>query len=85
MGFIKHTLSYFYPELRASLENPSTSLSNFMDSEDGKKTTAGIVVNETKALGISAYMSCLKVLGETMAQMDLETVEKIGKATRASR
>ena len=55
-----------------------------MDSEDGKKTTAGIVVNETKALGISAYMSCLKVLGETMAQMDLETVEKIGKATRAT-
>lgn len=85
MGFIKHTLSYFYPELRASLENPSTSLSNFAEIMDaGQKTTANITVNETKALGIGAYMSCLKVLGETMASMDLEVVERIGKATRAN-
>jgi HK97 family phage portal protein len=83
-GFIKHTLSYFYPELRASLENPSTSLSSFMDAEEGQKTTAKIIVNEEKALGVGAYYSCLKVLGETMASMDLEVVEKIGKATRAN-
>jgi HK97 family phage portal protein len=81
-GFIKHTLSYFYPELRASLENPSTPLSSFMDYEE--KTTAKIVVNEEKALGIGAYYSCIKVIGETMASMDLEVVEKVGKATRTN-
>jgi HK97 family phage portal protein len=83
-GFIKHTLSYFYPELRASLENPSTSLSSYIDSFDGDKTAAKIVVTEEKALGVGAYYSCLKVLGETMASMDLEVVEKVGKATRAN-
>jgi HK97 family phage portal protein len=83
-GFIKHTLSYFYPELRASLENPSTSLSTFIDGMDGEKTTAKIVVNEEKALGVGAYYSCLKVLGETMASMDLEVVEKVGKASRSN-
>lgn len=49
---------------------------------DGEKTTAKIVVNEEKALGVGAYFSCIKVIGETMASMDLEVVEKIGKATR---
>lgn len=83
-GFIKHTLSYFYPELRASLENPSTSLSAFIDYGDDKKTTSKIVVNEEKALGVSAYFSCIKVIAETMASMDLEVVEKVGKATRAN-
>jgi HK97 family phage portal protein len=82
MGFIKHTLSYFYPELRASLENPSTPLSAFIDQ--GEKTTAKIVVNEEKALGVGAYYSCIKVIAETMASMDLEVVEKVGKATRAN-
>jgi HK97 family phage portal protein len=82
-GFIRHLLSYYYPELRGSLENPSTSLSNFMDYGDAK-TTAKILVNEEKALGIGSYYSCIKVIGETMASMDLEVVEKVGKATRAN-
>jgi HK97 family phage portal protein len=82
-GFIRHLLSYYYPELRGSLENPSTSLSNFMDYGDSK-TTAKILVNEEKALGIGSYYSCIKVIGETMASMDLEVVEKVGKATRAN-
>lgn len=79
-GFLKHTLSYFYPELRASLEVPSTPLSAFIDQ--GEKTTAKILVNEEKALGVGAYFSCIKVIAETMASMDLEVVEKVGKATR---
>lgn len=50
----------------------------------GEKTAAKIVVTEEKALGVGAYFSCLKVLGETMASMDLEVVEKVGKASRAN-
>lgn len=54
-----------------------------MDSmDDGAKTTAKILVNEEKALGVGAYFSCIKVIAETMASMDLEVVEKVGKATR---
>lgn len=83
-GFIRHLLSYYYPELRSSLENPSTPLSSFMDALDGEKTTAKIIVNEEKALGIGSYFSCIKVISETMASMDLEVVEKVGKATRAN-
>jgi HK97 family phage portal protein len=82
MGLIRHLLSYYYPELRASLENPSTPLSSFFDED--RKTAAKIVVTEEKALGIGSYFSCIKVIGETMASMDLEVVEKVGKATRAN-
>lgn len=52
--------------------------------DDGTKTTAKIHVTEEKALSTSTYFSCVKVIGETMASMDLETVERIGKATRAN-
>lgn len=82
MGFIRHTLSYFYPELKGSLENPSTPLSAF--ENDQPNTTAKIVVNEERALSIGSYYSCVKVIAETMASMDLEVVEKVGKATRAN-
>jgi HK97 family phage portal protein len=81
LGLIKHTLSYFYPELRGSLENPSTPLSAFIQEPTN---TARIHVTEEKALAIGAYYACLKVISETMASMDLEVVEKVGKATRAN-
>jgi HK97 family phage portal protein len=55
-----------------------------MDSMDGEKTAAKINVTEEKALSTSTYFSCVKVIGETMASMDLEVVERIGKATRAN-
>jgi HK97 family phage portal protein len=67
--------------MTASLENPSTPLSAF-DSEP--RTTAKIQISPDTALSIGAYFSCIKVIAETMAQMDLEVVEKIGKATRAN-
>lgn len=88
MGFARHVLGYWFPELRSSfpvmtskLENPSTPLSDF-DFEE--RTTSGISVTPDKAVSIGAYFSCLKVLGETMAQMDLEVVERVGKATRSN-
>ena len=83
MGFIRHALGYFYPELLAtvSLENPAVPLSAY-DHED--KILAGVNVTEETALGVGTYYACLKVLGETMAQMDLEVVEKVGKATRSN-
>ncbi len=56
-----------------------------MDSaDDGLKTGSKITVTPDKALSTSTYFSCVKVIGETMASMDLEVVEKIGKATRAN-
>jgi phage portal protein BeeE len=63
--------------MKSKLERPSVPLSEFdYDERDP------ITVTPEKALGIGAYFSCLKVLGETMGQMDLEVVEKVSKATR---
>lgn len=83
MGLVRHVLSYWYPELlaTASLENPATPLSEYDRDE---KALIGIDVSEESALGVGAYFACLKVLGETMASMDLEVVEKVGKATRVN-
>jgi HK97 family phage portal protein len=81
MSFVKHTLSYFFPELRASLESPSVPLSAF-DSD--VKTTAGVSVTEEKSLAIGAVFACVKVISETIAQMDLEVVERVGKTTKTN-
>lgn len=82
MGFVRHTLGYFFPELLGnSLERPSTPLSAF---DDDVRSLTGVKVTEETAFGVGAYYSCLKVLGETMAQMDLEVVEKVGKATKVN-
>jgi HK97 family phage portal protein len=78
-GFLKHVLSYWYPELRASLENPSTPLSAF-DTEP--KTTSGIIVTPEKSLAIGSVFACVRVIAETMAQMDLEVVKREGKTVR---
>jgi HK97 family phage portal protein len=80
VGILKHVLSYWYPELRSSLENPATPLSAVFD--EGEKTNAGIRVTEEKALAVGAVYACVKVISETGAQMDLEVVEKVGKYTR---
>lgn len=81
-GLVKHVLSYWYPELRASLEDPSTPLSAIFD--EGEKTAAGITVTEEKALAVGAVYASVKVVSETMAQMDLEVVEKVGKTTKTN-
>lgn len=98
MGLVRHILAYYFPEvqeskavvaqlqnevqeLRASLENPKTPLSAIFDEH---KTTAGVTITESKSLAIGAVYACVKVISETMAQMDLEVVEKVGKGTRAS-
>lgn len=78
MGFLKHTLSYFYPELRAgfnSPENPSTPLGMFADEVKGN----GMNVTEDKALAVAAVFSCVKVISETMSLMDLCVKKKAGK------
>jgi HK97 family phage portal protein len=72
-GFIRHTLSYFYPELRASLENPSTPLSAvFADP----KTVSNIRVTEEGSLSIGAVFSCVQVIGQTFGLMDIEVYRK---------
>jgi HK97 family phage portal protein len=79
--FINRVSASVATHVRASLENPSTPLSAIFDTP---KSSSGVTVTEENSLGVSAYFSCLKVLSETMAQMDLEVVEKVGKTTRAN-
>lgn len=84
MDFVRHTLSYWYPELKeksSSLENPNTPLSAIFED---RKTASGISITGNNSLAIGAVYACVKVISETMAQMDLEVVEKIGRTTRAN-
>lgn len=83
-GFVKHILSYYYPELRASVSSPENPRNPIDVVFEDRRTTTGIVVTEEKSLSIGAVHACVKVISETMAQMDLEVVEKIGKTTRAN-
>lgn len=81
MGFIKHALGYFYPELLASIESPSTPLTAIFEEQ---KTASKIHVTEESSLAVGAVYACVRVLSETMAQMDLEVVEKAGKTSRVN-
>lgn len=84
MDFLRHTLSFFYPELRLSdnsLENPANPLSMIFDEP---KTASGISVTEEKSLAVSSVFACVKVVSETMAQMDLEVVERVGKTNKVN-
>jgi len=81
LDFVRHTLSFFYPELRASIESPATPLSAIFDDN---KTTSGVSISESNSLAIGAVYACVKVVSETMAQMDLEVVEKVGKTTKSN-
>jgi HK97 family phage portal protein len=81
ISIVKHVLSFWYPELRASLENPSTPLSAIFEDN---KTSSGVTMTESKSLAIGAVYACVKVISETLGFMDLEVVEKIGKYTRAN-
>jgi HK97 family phage portal protein len=81
-GFIRHTLSYFYPELnlKGSLESPHTPLSSF---DDDPKTVTEIRVTEQSSLAIATVFACVKVIAETMAMMELEVFKKNGKTKAA--
>lgn len=65
----------------ASLENPSTPLSSWGEV---RPTVSKIHVTEENSLAVGAVFSCVKVISETMAQMDLEVVERTGKVTKAN-
>lgn len=81
MGLIRHTLGFFYPELLRSIEDPRTPLTAIFDEQ---KTVSKVHVTEENSLSVGAVHACVKVISETMAQMDLEVVEKTGKTSRAN-
>lgn len=69
-------------EKRASPENPSTSLSNpaawFVDwTTGGGKTKAGVSVNNSNALGISAVYAAVRRISDDVAKLPLEVFEKL--------
>lgn len=57
------------PEQRASLENPSTSLSSVNWPGDGVRTAAGTTVTEEKALALSAVWRAVRLCTQDIASM----------------
>lgn len=67
-------------ESRASLENPSVSLSSppawLLDSFGAQPTSSGVYVSEQSALRYSAVWACQKILSETVAMLPLKVYQK---------
>jgi HK97 family phage portal protein len=93
MGLLRNALTYYSKKFELatveadhkihslqSLENPATPLSSWGDDVVG----SNVVANEATSFSIGAYFSSIKVISETMAQMDLEVIEKIGKYSKAN-
>lgn len=69
-------------ERRASPENPSTPLSNpaawLYEALGGRRTAAGIAVNENSAMRTATVYACVRVLAETLAMLPLPVYRRIG-------
>lgn len=67
-------------EKRASLENPSTSLSNpaawLVDWATGGKSSAGVNVNNENALKLSPVWACVRVLSEDIGSLPLNVYKR---------
>jgi HK97 family phage portal protein len=68
-------------EKRASIENPSTSLSNpaawLVEALGGGSTNTGLNVNQQTALKLSAVWACVNVLSQDVAKLPLITYRRV--------
>ena len=66
-------------ERRASLENPSTSLSDpanwLFNAFGAQPTTANIVVTERNATQITAFWSAVNTIADTLAELPIKLVQ----------
>ena len=77
----------FLTQKRLSPENPSTSLSNpekwFVDwVNGGRSASAGISVSEESSLNAATVFACVKVISETLAELDLRVFRKDNDSIR---
>lgn len=67
-------------EIRGSLENPQTPLSYpaewLLDIFNGGRTDSGLRVSEMTALQVAAVCGCVNIIGNGVASMPLNVVEK---------
>jgi HK97 family phage portal protein len=77
MNFMNR-LAGWASELRASPENPKTSLANpaeWLVSWLGNPTDSGVNVNEVSAMQSAAVYSCIRIIAETIASLPVHVFE----------
>ncbi len=62
-----------------SIENPSTPISQWVESMYG--TSSGQTVSVKSAMGLSVVYACIKVLSEDIASLPLHVYERVGDRT----
>jgi len=72
MGLIQRSLDVMKRAL--SIENPSTSISQWINSRSG--TSSGQVVTPDNAWGLSVVYACVKILSEDIASLPLSVYKK---------
>jgi len=73
-------------ERRASLENPSTSLSDpanwLFNAFGAQPTTANIVVTERNATQITAFWSAVNTISDTLAELPIKLIRNLDDGTQ---
>lgn len=75
-------------EVRASIENPDTPLSDpaaWLIDMLGAPTVTGVQVNEQSALSFSAVWACIRIISETLAMLPVHLYERIEDGERSRR
>lgn len=73
MGFFKHTLSYFYPELRSSV----VSAANILVGTSGLSDT-GVRVTEDNAITLSAVWRAVSIYSSLIASLPIQLFKRDG-------
>jgi len=75
-------------ERRASLENPSTSLSDpanwLFNAFGAQPTTANIVVTERNATQITAFWSAVNTISDTLAELPIKLIQNLDDGSQAA-
>ena len=84
---VRSTLrAWLLPEIRTSLENPSTPLSYpaewLLDIFNGGRTDAGIRVSEMTALQVSTVLACVRLISSTIGSLPFHVYELLSTGKR---
>ncbi len=76
MGFLRYLLAYRYPELRATINDPTASLVDWFGENGGGKTSTGLFVNANAAITLSAVWRAVSIYSSLIASLPIQLFKR---------
>ena len=80
MGFPRYVLSYWFPELRATINDPTATLADWFNDSGGISST-GLRVNTNTAITLSAVWRAVSIYSSLIASLPIQLFRKTDDKT----